>query len=41
MELNETQRDANTDESVIELTFDELGQIAGGWSFGAIPPVHH
>ena len=41
MELNETQRAADTDESVIELTFDELGQIAGGWSFGASLPVHH
>jgi len=30
MQLNKTQSNADTDESVIELTLDELGQVAGG-----------
>ena len=30
MELNETLRNADTDENVFELTFVELGHVAGG-----------
>jgi len=36
MELNKTQSNANTNESVNELTFDELSKVAGGINFGGI-----